>query len=72
MARGRLFSSLSWDEYHSWRGSDSKTFERLTRLINECSRNPFTGTGKPEPLKGRKMWSRRIDGRFQTEVQRGG
>ncbi|SAL00728.1 addiction module toxin, Txe/YoeB [Caballeronia pedi] len=70
MARGLLFSHLSWDEYHFWRGSDSKVFERLTRLINECCRNPFAGTGKPEPLKGRKMWSRRIDekNRFVYEV----
>jgi toxin YoeB len=61
MARDVQFSHVSWDEYHSWRGSNSKIFEKLTRLINESCRNPFTGTGKPEPLKREMVWSRRID-----------
>ncbi|WP_157695920.1 type II toxin-antitoxin system YoeB family toxin [Caballeronia hypogeia] len=61
MARGMMFSIPSWNEYHSWRGSDSKGFEKLPRLIVEGCRNPFTGTGKPEPLRGEKMWSRRVD-----------
>ena len=31
-------------------------------LIKECSRTPFKGTGKPEPLRGdlKGYWSRRI------------
>lgn len=33
------------------------------RLIGEIQRAPFTGIGKPEPLKGdlSGYWSRRID-----------
>lgn len=61
MARNIRFSTPGWCDYHSWRGMNSKTFERLTALINECCRSPFKGTGKPEALKGRKAWSRRID-----------
>jgi toxin YoeB len=36
---------------------------RITRLIGEIQREPFTGIGKPEPLKGdlSGYWSRRID-----------
>ena len=26
--------------------------KRITRLIGEIQRNPLTGLGKPEPLKG--------------------
>jgi toxin YoeB len=40
-----------------------KIAKRLLRLIEETKRNPFTGTGKPEPLKGELAgwWSKRID-----------
>ncbi|WP_425444843.1 Txe/YoeB family addiction module toxin [Tabrizicola aquatica] len=35
---------------------------RINTLIEECRRHPFTGTGKPELLKGdlTGWWSRRI------------
>jgi toxin YoeB len=35
----------------------------LLRLIEETQRNPFGGTGKPEPLRGdlSGWWSNRID-----------
>lgn len=37
--------------------------KRITRLIGEIQRDPFSGIGKPEPLKGdlSGYWSRRID-----------
>jgi toxin YoeB len=46
-----------------WQAQDSKTLERINRLILDCQRDPFRGIGKPEPLKGRLSgyWSRRID-----------
>ena len=36
---------------------------RLLRLIEETQRDPFGGTGKPEPLRGELVgwWSKRID-----------
>ena len=36
---------------------------RIIKLIKEVQRNPFSGTGKPEPLKHELAgcWSRRID-----------
>lgn len=36
--------------------------KKINGLIKECSRTPFQGTGKPEPLKNdlKGYWSRRI------------
>jgi toxin YoeB len=46
-----------------WLASDRKTARRIVRLIAEIQRDPFTGIGKPEPLRGELSgyWSRRID-----------
>ncbi|MDQ1899819.1 Txe/YoeB family addiction module toxin [Paracoccus sp. WLY502] len=57
-----IFSDAAWQDYHHWRNSDAKVFERLNDLIKETMRTPFKGTGKPEPLKGdlSGWWSRRI------------
>lgn len=57
------FHPLAWEDYLYWRESDSKILKKLNALIRECRRTPFTGTGKPEPLKNefQGWWSRRID-----------
>ncbi len=57
-----LFSGRAWDHYLHWQGADANTLERVNDLIEECRRHPFTGTGRPEPLKGelKGWWSRRI------------
>ena len=56
------FSSNGWDDYLFWQTTDRKLLARLNNLIKECSRTPFTGTGKPEPLRGEfsGWWSRRL------------
>ena len=42
---------------------DRKLGKKLTDLLDDIARHPFTGIGKPEKLKGRPgEWSRRIDG----------
>jgi toxin YoeB len=48
---------LAW-----WIPQDRKTALRIVKLIKEIQRTPFTGTGKPEPLKHdlQGCWSRRI------------
>jgi toxin YoeB len=40
-----------------------QAFTQVNDLIRDTLRNPFTGIGKPEPLKGnlKGWWSRRID-----------
>ena len=57
-----VFADGAWEEYLYWQTSDRNILERLNALIRECQRTPFTGTGKPEPLKGdlKGWWSRRI------------
>ena len=58
-----LFTARAWSQYLEWQESDRKTLKKLNGLIKECQRTPFTGSGKPEPLKGELSgwWSRRID-----------
>ena len=58
-----IFSTKSWSEYLEFQTDDGRKLQRLNQLILECTRHPFAGTGKPEPLKGnfKGWWSRRID-----------
>ena len=44
-----------------WATENAKTLERIFQLLEDTARSPFTGIGKPEPLKGTNgYWSRRI------------
>jgi toxin YoeB len=58
-----IFHAQAWEDYLYWQQHDRKQLKRLNGLIKECTRTPFAGTGKPEPLKGSLSgwWSRRID-----------
>jgi len=53
----------AWDDYLYWQQQDRKTLRRINALIDAAAREPFTGIGKPEPLRGdlSGYWSRRID-----------
>lgn len=57
-----VFADQAWEDYLYWQEADRKTLKRVNALIEECRRNPFKGTGKPEPLRGdlQGWWSRRI------------
>lgn len=57
-----IFSERAWEEYLHWQQEDRKTLERINHLIREIKRDPFSGIGKPEPLKHALVgyWSRRI------------
>lgn len=46
-----------------WQHQNPKVWQRIEKLITDISAHPFTGIGKPEPLKFEKSsyWSRRID-----------
>lgn len=57
------FSPKAWEDFLFWQGQDKKTLKRILRLIEDATRNPFDGIGKPEPLKENLSgyWSRRID-----------
>ena len=58
-----VFSETAWEDYLYWQKTDTKTLARINQLIREASRQPFTGIGKPEPLKHalKGYWSRRIN-----------
>ncbi len=51
-----------WEDYLYWQQQDRKTLKRINELIRDTLRTPFSGIGKPEPLKGNLSgwWSRRI------------
>ena len=52
----------AWDDYLYWQKTDKQMLRRINELIKDALRQPFTGLGKPEPLKEdlRGYWSRRI------------
>jgi toxin YoeB len=58
-----VFSELAWVDYLYWQKQDRKLVERINKLIEATAREPFTGIGKPEPLKHAfaGFWSRRIN-----------
>jgi toxin YoeB len=60
----RVFDAEAWIEYLAWQREDVRMLEKLNGLIEECRRDPFRGTGKPEPLRRNLAgwWSRRITG----------
>ena len=58
-----VFSKNSWEDYLSWQTEDKKMLKKINELIKDIQRTPYTGIGKPEPLKFdlSGLWSRRID-----------
>ena len=53
----------AWSDYVYWQTQDKKTLKRINKLIIDSQRTPFSGLGKPEPLKENLsgFWSRRVD-----------
>lgn len=63
MTRRLVFDRNGWQDYLYWQSQDRKTLKRINALIADILDDPFTGIGKPEPLKFALSgaWSRRID-----------
>jgi len=59
----KVWEDSAWDDYLYWQNSDKKMLNKVNELIKSCERTPFSGIGKPEPLKEnlKGFWSRRID-----------
>ena len=57
------FRQQAFEDLQYWVQINPKVATRLLRLIEETQRNPFGGTGKPEPLKWdlSGWWSKRIE-----------
>lgn len=52
------------DDLAYWIRTHPRTASRILELVRDVRRDPFTGIGKPEPLKHelRGCWSRRVTG----------
>ena len=57
-----VFADEAWEDYLYWQKQDRKMVERINKLIREIQQEPFSGVGKPEPLKQALsgFWSRRV------------
>ena len=57
-----IFAEQAWEDYVYWQQQDKRMVKRINELIENAMRAPFTGIGKPEPLKHALAgyWSRRI------------
>ena len=58
-----IFSEKAWEDYLYWQKTDRRILVRINNLIREIQREPFSGIGKPEPLRHALAgyWSRRIN-----------
>ncbi len=61
--RDALFDPNCLDDLEHWVRTDRRRALRTLKLIEAVLRDPFSGPGKPEPLRGQLggAWSRRID-----------
>lgn len=64
MGRNIQWDFDAWEDYCEWQRTDKTTLKRINALIRDAQRDPFSGIGKPEPLKHdlSGIWSRRING----------
>ncbi len=46
-----IFADAAWEDYLYWQKQDKRMVERINKLILETQRQPFSGIGKPKPLK---------------------
>ena len=57
-----IFADAAWEDYLYWQKQDRKVLVRINKLVQEVKREPYSGVGKPEPLRHALagFWSRRI------------
>ncbi|MFR4451698.1 MAG: Txe/YoeB family addiction module toxin [Ruminococcus sp.] len=56
------FTRDGFDDYLYWQMQDKRTLKKINSLLDDIRRNgAMRGIGKPEPLKYRPGYSRRID-----------
>lgn len=65
------WATEAWKDYLYWQEHDRPMLLRINELIKECLRTPFSGKGKPEPLRYvlKGLWSRRITGEHRLVYQ---
>ncbi|GAB3314135.1 hypothetical protein GCM10027299_01930 [Larkinella ripae] len=52
MPRNIIFSPFAFDQLQNWIVTNPKIAKKIGELVDECTRTPFEGKGKPEGLKG--------------------
>lgn len=61
------FTKDAFAQYMYWQTQDKKTLKKINDLLEDIRRNgALNGIGKPEALKNRDGYSRRIDKEKQT------
>ncbi|MGF1490140.1 MAG: Txe/YoeB family addiction module toxin [Prochloraceae cyanobacterium] len=57
-----IFDEQFREDLKWWYKTDPKIADRILDLVSDTMRDPFSGIGKPEPLKflAPNIWSRRI------------
>jgi toxin YoeB len=57
------FEPRAFADLHHWINTDARMAKKVMKLIEDTKRTPFSGIGKPEPLRGELSgwWSKRID-----------
>lgn len=65
------FEKGAFEDFTSWATTDKQIYRRIVALILDILREPFSGLGKPEPLRHQMQgyWSRRIDGEHRLVYQ---
>ena len=60
--RSLEFDPAGFEDLAGWVEHDRSVARRLIRLVRDIQRDPFSGLGKPEPLKHALAgcWSRRV------------
>jgi toxin YoeB len=63
MKRKIVFEASAFEDFNEWSNLNKKLHRKIIKLIKDIDRSPFSGLGKPEPLKHdlQGYWSRRID-----------
>lgn len=51
MKRKIVFEASAFEDLNEWVKLDKKIYHKIVDLIKDINRSPFTGLGKPEPLK---------------------
>ena len=56
------FKPTAEEDLAYWYKNNKSIISKIEKLLKDILNNPFTGIGKPEPLKGNLSgyWSRRI------------
>ncbi|MEM6835939.1 MAG: Txe/YoeB family addiction module toxin [Cyanobacteria bacterium P01_C01_bin.120] len=63
MKRQIVFEASAFEDFNQWASLNKKLYRKIINLIKDIDRSPFSGLGKPEPLRHelKGYWSRRID-----------